>query len=243
MKATPLVLRLWLTLSFFLPTLAPAAASAQTAAPAGANVVRLQGLKKAVTVRRDERGIPYIEAADEEDLYFAQGYVTASDRLWQMDLMRRTARGELSEIFGRATLEDDKRRRTYGFAHVAEASAAQADPRSRAVMEAYARGVNAYIDSLDDKSLPVEFQIVGSRPRHWTTADSAAVGKNFAEALSTTWVLDVGRAAFADLPPEKAAALFPEVSPLDVLVVGSDKADRKSAPPAKRSSALPKDPA
>jgi penicillin amidase len=158
-------------------------------------------------------------------------------------LLRRTARGELSEIFGRATLEDDKRRRTYGFAQAAEASAAQADPRSRAVMEAYARGVNAYIDSLDDKSLPLEFQILGFRPRHWTPADSSAVGKNFAEALSTTWTLDLARAAFADLAPGKAAALFPETSPLDVLVVGSDKTDRKSAPPAKRTSTLLTDPA
>ncbi len=104
---------------------------------------------------------------------------------------------------------------------MAEASAAQADPRSRAVMEAYAAGVNAYIDSLDDKSLPAECQLLGYRPRHWTPADSAAVGKNFAEALSSTWMLDIARAVFANLPPDKAAALFPEVSPLDVLVVGS----------------------
>jgi penicillin G amidase len=243
MKANGLVTRLVLCLSFIFAALPPPAVRAQAAAPAQADAVRLPSLKKPVTVRRDERGIPYIEAADEEDLYFAQGYVTASDRLWQMDLMRRTARGELSEIFGRATLEDDKRRRTYGFAQVAEAGAAQADSRSRAVIEAYARGVNAYIDSLDDKSLPLEFQILGFRPRHWTPADSAAVGKNFAEALSTTWAIDVARAAFADLPPEKAAALFPETSPLDVLVVGSDKADRKSTPPAKRTSTLLKDPA
>ena len=241
MKATSLAARLALALSFVLSAFPPPLAFAQAAAPAQAApaVVRLAGLKGVVSVRRDERGIPYIEAADEMDLYFAQGYVTASDRLWQMDLMRRTARGELSEIFGRPTLEDDKRRRSYGFAQVAEASAAQADPRSRAVMEAYARGVNAYIDSLDDKSLPLEFQILGFRPRHWTTADSSAVGKNFAEALSTTWMLDVARALFADLPADKAAALFPETSPLDLPVVGSDKADRKSAPPARTRSALP----
>ncbi|MET0624397.1 MAG: penicillin acylase family protein [Pyrinomonadaceae bacterium] len=241
MKANSLVTRLALALSFLLTSYAPPAVCAQTAAQAKPwpEVVRLAGLKGGVKVRRDERGIPYIEAADETDLYFAQGYVTASDRLWQMDLMRRTARGELSEIFGRVTLEDDKRRRAYGFAQVAEASVAQADPRSRAVMEAYARGVNAYIDALDAKSLPVEFQILGFRPRHWTPADSAAVGKNFAEALSTTWQLDLARSLFADLPPEKAAALFPETSPLDLPVVGTDKPDKKSAPPAKTRSALP----
>ncbi|HEX8355307.1 MAG TPA: penicillin acylase family protein [Pyrinomonadaceae bacterium] len=243
MKTTGLFLRLVLALSFLLNAFPTPAAAAQAPAQAGASVVRLPGLNRAVKVRRDERGIPYIEAADESDLYFAQGYVTAGDRLWQMDLMRRTARGELSEIFGRATLEEDKRRRNYGFARVAETIAAQADQRSRAVMEAYARGVNAYIDSLDDKSLPPEFQILGYRPRHWTPADSAAVGKNFAEALSTTWPWDVARAAFTDLTPEKAAALFPETSPLDLPVVGSDKPDTKTAPPSKRRSALPTAPA
>ena len=231
MKATSLAARLLLALSL-LAAVRPAAvvparaAAVPQAAPA---VLRLQGLKKSVTVRRDERGIPYVEAAGEEDLYFAQGYVTASDRLWQMDLLRRTARGELSEIFGKTTLEEDKLRRTYGFARVAEASAAQADPRSRAVAEAYARGVNAYIDSLDAQSLPLEFQVLGYRPRHWTPADSSAVGKNFAEALSTSWQLDVARAAFADLPAGKRDALFPEMSPLDLPVLGTDAPRRTPA--------------
>ena len=94
MKAAGLVLRLWLAFAFLVPAQTFNVSYAQTAAAQRApGVVRLEGLKKGVTVRRDERGIPYIEAADELDLYFAQGYVTASDRLWQMDLMRRTARG------------------------------------------------------------------------------------------------------------------------------------------------------
>ena len=240
MKAVGLIVRFALSLSFLFTSVS-LPVSAQTPAPkAEAAVVRLPGLKKAVKVRRDERGIAYIEAEDELDLYFAQGYVTATDRLFQMDLFRRTARGELSEIFGKAALEEDKRRRTYGFGQVAEAAAAQADPGARAVMEAYAAGVNAYIDSLDDKSLPPEFQLLGFRPRHWTPADSGAVGKNFAEALSTTWTLDIARSAFINLPPEKAAALFPKVSPLDVLVVGTDKTDKKSTTPTKRTSALPR---
>lgn len=235
MNAKRLVTNLALSLSLLF-TFSLRHAPAQTAAA----VVRLPGLKKAVRVRRDERGIPYVEAEDELDLYFAQGYVTASDRLFQMDLFRRTARGELSEIFGKAALEEDKRRRTYGFAQVTEAAAAQADPAARAVLEAYAAGVNAYIDSLDDKSLPPECQLLGYRPRHWTPADSGAVGKNFAEALSTSWTLDLTRALFVNLSADKAAALFPEVSPLDVLVVGSDKSDRKSSTPPKSSSALPR---
>ncbi|HEX5708350.1 MAG TPA: penicillin acylase family protein, partial [Pyrinomonadaceae bacterium] len=181
------------------PSLINARAQTPAAAPqTAAKTIKLDGLKANVTVRRDERGIPYIEAASAEDLYFAQGYVTASDRLWQMDLMRRNARGELSEIFGRPALEEDKRHRTYGFARVAEAMVEKSSPRARAALEAYTRGVNAYIDSLDQKSLPPEFQILGYRPRHWTPADSHVVGKTFSEALSTTWRLDVMRAAFAD---------------------------------------------
>src|SRR5678815_3602017 len=80
----------------------------------------LTGLQTKVTVRRDARSIPYIQANNDGDLYFTQGYVTASDRLWQMDLMRRLARGETSEIFGKAVLEEDMRRRRFGFASIAE---------------------------------------------------------------------------------------------------------------------------
>jgi penicillin amidase len=188
--------------------------------------VNMPGLHSRVTIRRDERGIPYIEAANDEDLYFAQGYVTASDRLWQMDLMRRTARGELAEILGagpnNAALEQDKQHRTLGFAQEVNAELAQASPRTRALLEAYARGVNAYIDSLDSKSMPPEFQILQYKPRPWTAADCLLPVKLFAESLSTTWRLDVMREALATVPAEKRAALLPEISPLDVLVVGKD---------------------
>ena len=184
--------------------------------------VSFPGLQQAVTVRRDERGIPYITAQNDEDLYFGQGYATAADRLWQMDLLRRTARGELSEIFGNPTLEEDKRHRTFGFAQVAEAEVALAGPQARSVLEAYARGVNAYIATLDAKTLPPEFKVLQYQPRPWTPADSLIIVKLFFESLSSTWRLDVMREALADLPAEKRAGLMPEVSALDVLVVGKD---------------------
>lgn len=180
------------------------------------------GLQQTATVRRDERGIPYITAQNDEDLYFAQGYATAADRLWQMDLLRRTARGELSEIFGNPTLEEDKRHRTFGFAQVAEAEVALAGPQARSILEAYARGVNAYIATLDAKTLPPEFKVLQYQPRPWTPADSLIIVKLFFESLSSTWRLDVMRESLADLPAEKRAALMPEVSSLDVLVVGKD---------------------
>src|SRR5205807_5571745 len=85
-------------------------------------------LKAAVTVTRDARGIPYIKAANEHDLFFTQGYVTAGDRLFQMELLRRTVRGELAAILGKDLLEEDKRRRVYGFARLADAAALQQAP-------------------------------------------------------------------------------------------------------------------
>jgi penicillin amidase len=193
---------------------------------AQSNSIQVAGLQDRVTIRRDERGIPYIEAKNDEDLYFAQGFVTASDRLWQMDLFRRNERGELAEILtagpNNIALEQDKQHRTLGFAQVAEAEVAQASPRSRALLEAYARGVNAYIASLDAKTLPPEFQILQYRPKPWTPADSLLVVKVFFEALSSTWRLDIMREAMAGLPAEKRAALMPETSSFDVLVVGKD---------------------
>ena len=198
------------------------------------NAIQIQGIKARITIRRDERGIPYVEAQNDEDLYFGQGYATAADRLWQMDLYRRTARGELAEVLGagpnNAALDQDKLHRTYGFSQVAEAELANASPRARTVLEAYARGVNAYAASLDPKSMPPEFQILSYSFRPWTPADTFVVIKMFFEALSDTWRLDLMRQALSAVPAEKRAELLPEISPLDVLVVGKDtKAKATSA--------------
>lgn len=191
--------------------------------------LRLAGLKGSVTVRRDERDIPYIEAATEEDLYFAQGYVTASDRLWQMDLLRRTGRGELSEIFGRAVLEEDKQYRAYGFTKLSESLLGQCSTAMQAALEAYARGVNAFIDSRDDKTMPLEFRLLKYKPRAWTPTDTIIIGKTFSVNLSSTWESDIMRAALAYLPADKRAALLPETSAFDVVIVGSDGAKKKTA--------------
>lgn len=192
---------------------------------------KLAGLRQGVTVRRDDRGIPRIEAANEPDLFFMQGYVTASDRLWQMDLLRRTARGELSEIFGKSTLEEDKRQRVYGFAALAESQVNRLPSNQRSVYEEYARGVNAFIESLDAKSLPVEFQLLKYSPRLWMPADSLIVGKLLAESLSNTWMVDLVNALFADLPPTVRQELRVQTSAWDVLVVGNDKIGKDEAGP------------
>src|SRR5215472_5196283 len=191
--------------------------------------VNVTGLRDRVTVRRDERGIPYVEATNDDDLYFAQGYITAGERLWQMDLIRRNVRGELAEIFGSAALDEDKRHRTFGFGQVVDENARHLPPKLNAAMNAYADGVNAFIDSLTDQTTPPEFRLLRYKPRHWTTADSLCVGKLLAEYLSNSWQLDVMRAAMMSLPKEKRESLLPETSPLDVLVVGSDHAGARAS--------------
>jgi penicillin amidase len=92
-----------------------------------------------VTVLYDQRGIPYIEAKSAPDLYFAQGCIVARDRLWQMDLLRRTSRRQLAEILGGAVLEEDKIRRRYGFAQLADQMVPRLDPNVRAAIQTYAR--------------------------------------------------------------------------------------------------------
>jgi penicillin amidase len=222
-----------------------ARAQVASAAPQS-QTITLAGLRAPVRIARDERGIPHIEAANDEDLYFAQGYAAAQDRLWQMDLLRRTMRGELSEIFGQAALDQDKLHRTYGFARLSEQLAEKSSPRSRAALDSYARGVNAYIESLDGtagRQLPREFQILQYRPRPWRAADSIGIGKNFAEALSTSWQTDLARAALADLPPDRRAELTPDSSPLDVLVVGTDAVEQKTDKPKMHAHSDQKRPA
>ena len=188
--------------------------------------IQLQGLRAPVTVRRDERGIPYIEATNDEDLYFTQGYVTASDRLWQMDLQRRTARGQLSEIFGNAVLAQDKLHRRFGFGKMIDEAAAHLQPGFAPAVTAYTKGVNAFISSLTDQTMPAEFRVLQYKPTEWMAGDSLAVGALMAEYLSNTWQLDVMRESLASLPQQKRDALLPDISPLDVVVVGTDRARR-----------------
>lgn len=192
--------------------------------------ILIAGLKDRVVVMRDDRGIPYIEAKNEEDLFFMQGYVIASDRLWQLDLLRRVARGETAEIFGRTTIEQDKRWRRFGFARISEASVKTLGMEVKRALEAYARGVNAYISSLGDDKFPREFQILRYRPRPWEPADSLVIGKILAEALSSTYQRDLQRMAISSLPSDKQADLLNNVTPYDVILFGKDRPVAKGRP-------------
>jgi penicillin amidase len=131
----------------------------------------------AAVVMRDARGIPHIQAANWQDAIFLQGFVTAQDRLWQMDSLRRFAAGELSEVFGPGTLNVDERSRRLRLREIADADLLNLPQSQRAIFVAYARGVNFFIDThRGDYSL--EFSLPGHSydPRPWTLRDSILVG-------------------------------------------------------------------
>ena len=137
---------------------------ARSALPQIDGRVKASGLSAAVTVTRDTHGVPTIEAQNLEDLFFAQGYVTAQDRLWQMDVMRRFASGELAEILGEDLLKIDREQRILGLRAAAQKSLSLASARDRSFFEAYAKGVNAYIAAHHDR-LPIEFRILKYGPK------------------------------------------------------------------------------
>jgi penicillin G amidase len=183
----------------------------------------LSGLSDPVTVRRDARSVLYIDAANDRDAAFVQGFETARDRLFQMDLLRRVARGETAEIFGRAALEEDKRWRRFGFTRISEQSLRYLSPDLQAALESYARGVNAYIGGLSDENLPVEMRMLQYRPRPWTAADSIVIGAILSDALSTTWRYDLIRASLQKWPKEKLNEITEGVTDFDVVLFGKDK--------------------
>src|SRR5581483_287248 len=120
---------------------------AESALPRMDGSLQVRGLSSPVTVTRDNHGVPTIDAASLPDLFFAQGYVTAQDRLWQMDIMRRFGAGELSEILGEDTLKIDREQRILGLRDAARKSLQIAIPRELSFFLAYASGVNAYIEA------------------------------------------------------------------------------------------------
>jgi penicillin amidase len=141
------------------------------------------GISSKVRVVRDQQGVPTIEAATLEDLFFAQGYVTAQDRLWQMDIMRRAAAGELSEVIGEDTVKMDREERILGLRLAAEAAEKNISARDRVYFDAYARGVNAFLESHRDR-LSLEFRLLKYTPRPWTVTDSLLVGARMVQDLN-----------------------------------------------------------
>jgi penicillin amidase len=148
--------------------------------------LNVSGLSAPVTVRRDDHGVPHIEAATQDDLFLAQGYVAAQDRLWQMDTFRRNANGELAEILGSSLLRRDKAQRVLQLGVTARRIYANLPPADRKRLDEYASGVNLFIAQHPD-TLPAEFRLLHYRPRPWTGADSLSIGMMMVQMLDTHW--------------------------------------------------------
>jgi penicillin G amidase len=187
--------------------------TARRALPQIDGEIRVSGLSAPVSLIRDPQGVPHIAANNAEDLFFAQGYVTAQDRLWQMDLSRRLAEGTASEVMGSALLEHDKQQRVIGLRQVGERSWRALSPRDQSYFEAYARGVNAFIEG-HLNNLPMEFRVLRYSPKSWTGLDSLLCGILMSQALNYTLYETklVRERITAKLGPELASDLYPNSS-------------------------------
>ncbi|MBV8152806.1 MAG: penicillin acylase family protein [Candidatus Eremiobacteraeota bacterium] len=142
------------------------------------------GVSAPVTIRRDDRDVPHVSAATESDLMYGQGFAEATDRLFQMELTRRYALGTLAEVLGPRALSIDEEQRAYGVRDLTQLQWHRLDARSRADLQAFARGVNA---AMRVQPLPVEFRLLLYRPRPWTPQDSLAVSLAVSIALGDSW--------------------------------------------------------
>jgi penicillin amidase len=183
--------------------------------------LKATGLSAPVEVIRDHWGVPHIYAQNEHDLFFTQGFVHAQDRLWQMEINRRTATGRLSELFGALALDTDRAVRTFGFHRLGKADWANAGPEIREAVQGYTDGVNAFLASPTAK-MPVEFTLLRHRPGPWTPEDSMAFSRVMIWQLSHAWYGEIVRAqAIAAVGDEHAAELeihYPERNPITLPV-------------------------
>jgi len=163
----------------------------------------------AATVSFDALGVPHIRAASQEDALFVQGYVTAQDRLWQMDALRRYAGGDLAEILGPAGLDSDRESRRLRLRRIAEDAYVALPPEERTALAAYARGVNHFI-ATHAGDLPLEFTLLGYQPRPWSAVDSLLLGLHMFRTLTNTWRNEIiKRNMLAEGDAQKVDYLFP----------------------------------
>ncbi|MCI2959214.1 penicillin acylase family protein [Agromyces atrinae] len=187
----------------------------QRSFPETSGRIEVPGLGQAVTVYRDDAGIPQLVAETSDDLFFAQGYVHAQDRFWEMDFRRHVTAGRLSELFGESQVGTDTFIRTLGWRAVAELEWEKMSDESREYYEAYAAGVNAYLDSRSGADLSLEYAVLGLQnagyePEPWTPVDSIAWLKAMAWDLRSNLEDEIDRALLAtELPAEEVARLHP----------------------------------
>jgi penicillin amidase len=211
------------------------------------------GLRSEVRVAWDTRHVPHVFAANDHDLYFAQGYITARDRLWQMEFQARYSAGRLAEIIGRAGLESDRFNRRFGLGWAAERAveAMSREPKARESIEAYADGVNAFIGGLRRKDYPVEYKILDYSPEAWTLLDSALLLKYMAYDLTgyndERWMTAarkaLGEAALDELfpfePPKFVDPIIPPGTAWDFTPVPLPKPGEPAAPAAPGGTKAP----
>src|SRR3984957_6979054 len=210
---------LWSCLALFVLILfAPLAAvlwlrsAAKSALPQLDGDVHLAGLSAPVTIRRDAHGVPHIEAATEDDLFIAQGFITAQDRLWQMDASRRSSNGDLAEIMGPTLIQHDKSQRILQIRLTAQRLYGRISADDRRRLDDYARGVNLFIAQCEQSnSLPVEFRLLHYRPEPWTGVDSISVVISMVQTLDThiATKLSRGRIAAKLSNPALESDLYP----------------------------------
>ena len=177
--------------------------------PQTRGTIHTPGLQRPVEVLRDRWGVPHLYAESEADLFFAQGYVHAQERLWQMELQRRIGSGRLSEILGELTLEVDRFFRVVGFRRAAQADFEVMDGESRRALDAYAAGVNAFITARRGR-WSVEFSLLRFEPEPWQPVDSLCWAKVMAWNLGCNWASELLRARLAaQLGADRAADLEP----------------------------------
>ena len=181
---------------------------AGTARPQVDGVVRTAGIEGPVEIARDSLGVPHIWAANEPDLLFAQGWVHAQDRLWQMELFRRVAEGRLAEAMGDELVETDRFLRTIGLWRAAGEQLERLGTERRHALEAYASGVNAFLDQRRG-ALPPELLVLGIRPEPWTPRHVLAIERLMAWDLSAWGISRATSEAARLLGAERAARLVP----------------------------------
>jgi penicillin amidase len=206
--------RIFLAIALGLALLAGTAACVVRRNLPDASAPALPGLAQTAGADFDGRGVATIHAGSWTDLVRVQGYLVARERLFQMDLLRRRADGRLAEWAGRGVLGMDRIHRIYGFRAVAEQAAALLPAAERQDLEAYADGVNAFIQSHPGR-WGLEFQLLGTRPEPWTAADSLKILLLLNEDMSTTWPLEIQERALEALPAATRGFLQPRFAPDD----------------------------
>ncbi|WP_022886195.1 penicillin acylase family protein [Glaciibacter superstes] len=214
-RLRPLFITLGIVVSVALVAGAVGAWTVMRAFPDLSGDASIAGLSADVSVYRDDAGIPQIVASTADDLFAAQGYVHAQDRFWEMDFRRHMTSGRLSELFGQSQVETDTFIRTLGWRAIAEEEVKLLDPVSLGYYQAYADGVNAYLETHHGADLSLEYVVLGLqnpgyKPEPWTPADSVAWLKAMAWDLRSNLDDEIDRALLTTtLPPSDVAALHP----------------------------------